>query len=124
MKVAHAIVAVLADPTECEVSLVFAGLRVTLTADEAALLANMLRCGLELLPSLQLEAAAATATSNTRHLVAMRGDEKPGPICWDVSARPDATMAAGSEEAHEETRKFIWGRMKDKGLSLPENSCT
>jgi hypothetical protein len=120
MKVAHTILAVLADLAECEVNLVFAGLRVTLAADEAALLANMLRCGLELLPSPQLEAAAAMGASNASDLAAMSVDEQPDPICWDVAARPGAATAAGSEEAHQKTRKLIWGRMKDKGLSLPE----
>jgi hypothetical protein len=124
MKVAHTIVAVLADPAECEVNLVFAGLRVTLAADEAALLADMLRNGFELLLSPQLGAAATMETSNASDLAAMSGDEQPSPICWDVAARPGAATAAGSEEAQAKTRKLIWGRMKDKGLSLPEKHRT
>jgi hypothetical protein len=118
MKVTQEILTVLADPAAFEVNVVMSGLRVMLTAAEAALLANMLRNGLELLKPQELAAAPATERSNTGYIAAMLRDDPPGPNRRDDAADLEPVITAASEEAREKTRALIRARIRDKGLSL------
>jgi hypothetical protein len=117
MKVTQEILTVLADPAALEVSVVMPGVRLTLTAAEAALLANMLRNGLGQLKPQDQAATPATERSNAGYAEAMLRDDH-GPNRRDDAANLEPAIAAESEEAHEKTRALIRARIRDKGLSL------
>lgn len=98
MKVTREIVTVLSDPAAGEVNVVLSGFRITLTADEAFLLANGLaRC-------LAQRREPATA-------------ETSGP-----AESEDA--AVESEPAQQRTRALIQASIRDKGLSLRDEQRT
>ena len=76
-----------------EVSIVMGGLRITLTAEEADLLASTLRIGLDRL-------------SAGEHGIVPAGDD----VAEGIPSSPEAFR--------ERTRALIRARMQDKGLSL------
>jgi hypothetical protein len=107
MKVTQELVTVWAEPDANEVNVVLAGLRLTLTADETAILVNGLARSLE-----RMRASHATGDS------APKAGDAPGVVVRkdEASAPPQ-----GETDAMQlRTRALIQASIRDKGLSLRE----
>jgi len=102
MKVTQELVTVWAEPDTNEINVVLAGLRLTLTADETALLATSLARGLERLRTPPPREAGESG-------VTVRKDEAAAP--------------PGEADAMQlRTRALIQASIRDKGLSLREEN--
>jgi hypothetical protein len=109
MKVTQELVTVWAEPDANEVNVVLAGLRLTLTAEETALLASGLARGLERLRAMQPREAGETG--------ARAGDGSGVIVRRDDAAAPPQ----GEADAMQlRTRALIQASIRDKGLSLRE----
>ncbi len=93
MRVTQEAVTVLANPVAGEINIILGGLRITLSADESALLAGGLVNGLE-------------------QLRAMAKAEAAMPETWGVGRADEA------EAMQQRTRALIQATIRDKGLSL------
>ena len=103
MHVAQELVSVLADPSTGEVHVVLAGWRISLNADEAALVTQGLLAGLD-----RLKAAA-------------RAEPAAPGAPWAVGRAGDPPSAAADSEAMQvRTRALIQASIREKGLSLRE----
>ena len=98
MKVTRELVSVLTDPAAAEVHVVLAGWHLTLTAEETSQLANGLVASLERL----------------------RSGEKADPIARDAFSVAPAPHS--SEEMQQRTRALIQATIREKGLSLREET--
>ena len=99
-RVAREVVSVLPDPVAGEVNVVVAGYRISLTADEAALLARGLLNSLGQLRWGEKRAAGQPASN------------------LSVASPPEA--AAEPDAAQQRHRTLIQASIRDKGLSLRE----
>lgn len=108
MKVTEETVTVLPDPALDEINIVLAGLCITLSADEALLLAHALAGGLERLQGMPEDAAAAETW--------LAG---PLPFAPDPGRHAIGKQAvAEPETTRQRTRALIRASIRDKGLSL------
>ena len=114
-RVAREIVSVLPDPVAGEVNIVVSGYRISLTADEAALLARgVLNCLGQLRWGEKRAAGQAIAGPPAAH-----GDETARAAY--EGAKPGVPPAAGEAEAAQQRRRtLIQASIKDKALSLRE----
>lgn len=112
MKVTQELVTVWAEPETDEVNFVVAGLRITLTAEETALLASGLARSLERLRGARARDAdeADAGTRPAEPAVIVRRD--------DGAALPPAE----AEAMQLRTRALIQASIRDKGLSLREET--
>jgi hypothetical protein len=101
-RVAREIVSVLPDPVAGEVNVVVSGYRISLTADEAALLARGLLNSLGQLRWGETRAAGQPAANPP------------------VTGSPEAPAAIEPEPAQQRHRTLIQASIRDKGLSLRE----
>jgi hypothetical protein len=119
-RVAREIVSVLPDPVAGEVNIVLSGYRISLTADETALLARgLLNC----LGQLRWgEKHAATAGhSSTSLSAASLPEASPRASARDDGPRLAVSpVAAESDAVQQRTRALIEASIRDKGLSLRE----
>ena len=99
-RVAREVVSVLPDPVAGEVNVVVSGYRISLTADEAALLARGL----------------------LNSLGQLRWGEKraAGPPLSNLSVAGPPEAAAEPDAAQQRHRRLIQASIRDKGLSLRE----
>jgi len=112
-RVAREIVSVLSDPVAGEVNVVVSGYRISLTADEAALLARGLLNCLGQLRWGEKRAAGPSITSPA--------EAPPRASAAYEGAKPAASPAADeSDAAQQRHRTLIQASIKDKGLSLRE----
>ena len=115
MRVVREIVTVLTDPATGEVSIVLSGWRITLTADEADLLARGLANGLEELRGAQRpESGATPELRSPGRSSAGSPDREPQHIVAPLATDPEAIQ--------QRTRALIQASIRDKGLSLREES--
>lgn len=114
-RVAREIVSVLTDPVAGEVNIVVSGYRISLTADEAALLARgVLNCLGQLRWGEKRAAGQAIAGPPTT-----RTDEAPHAAY--EGAKPAVPPAAAEPDAAQQRhRTLIQASIRDKGLSLRE----
>ena len=108
MKVTQEVVTVLADPSAGEVNLVLPGLRITLSADEAAQLVGALAGGLDRLH----RAVTAEALAAPRSAAAAAAPPVEGATPSPLAAEADAIQ--------HRTRALIQATIREKGLSLRE----
>lgn len=110
MKVTQELVTVWAEPDADEINVVLAGLRLTLTAEETALLASGLARSLERLRAGHgRDAGEASA--------------KPGEASGVIVRKDDAGAPQGEADAMQlRTRALIQASIRDKGLSLREET--
>lgn len=111
-RVAREVVSVLPDPVAGEVNVVVSGYRISLTADEAALLARgVLNC----LGQLRLGENRATSQSTSFP------ETPPGPLAKNNGAKPVVSpVAVEPDAAQQRHRALIQASIRDKGLSLRE----
>lgn len=115
-RVAREIVTVLPDPAAGEVNIVLSGYRISLTADETALLARGLLNCLGQLRWGEKRAAGDPGQSTTS-----LPETLPRASAKDAAAAPTLSpVAAESEAAQQRTRTLIQASIRDKGLSLRE----
>lgn len=115
-RVAREVVTVLPDPVAGEVNIVLSGYRISLTAEETALLARgLLNCLGQLRWSEKraLETAGHPATSLPE--APARASAKD-----DGARHAAAPVAVESDPAQQRARALIQASIKDKGLSLRE----
>lgn len=111
MKVTQELVTVWAETDADEVNIVIAGLRLTLTAEETALLASGLARSLERLRAAQpKDADEAGARPADTPAVIVRKDEGSAPPPGEADAM------------QLRTRALIQASIRDKGLSLREET--
>jgi hypothetical protein len=117
-RVAREIVSVLPDPLAGEVNIVVSGYRISLTADETAVLARgLLNCLAQLRWGEKRAAGHANASLSTTSLPeapsrASAKDDGPKPAVSPVAVESDAVQ--------QRTRALIEASIRDKGLSLRE----
>ena len=113
-RVAREVVSVLPDPVAGEVNIVVSGYRISLTADEAALLARgVLNCLGQLRWGEKRSAGQAIAGPPTT-----RPDEAPRAAYEGV--KPAVPPAAEPDAVQQRHRTLIQASIRDKGLSLRE----
>jgi hypothetical protein len=97
-----------------EVNIVLSGYRISLTADETALLARgLLNC----LSQLRWGESRGAAGQSTTTLP----EAPPRPSAKDDSARPAVSaLAVEPDSAQQRNRALIQASIRDKGLSLRE----
>jgi len=109
MKVTQELVTVWAEPDADEINVVLAGLRLTLTAEETALLASGLARSLERLRAGHgRDAGEASA--------------KPGEASGVIVRKDDAGAQGEADAMQLRTRALIQASIRDKGLSLREET--
>ncbi len=107
MKVAQEMLTVFLDSDAREVFIVVAGLRVTLTQDETAILTETLFNGLERL------APNSAAHPQATEIITI------GSLCGDVG-REDPNAISRDADGHDRMRALIKARIRDKGLAIWE----
>jgi hypothetical protein len=112
MKITQETMTVLPNGALGEVNIIFAGHRVTLTADEASLLAIGLANSLEQLHGLQKHDATAAEAWGVGRSAPAAPEPRPAAAVKDA--------AADSDGIQHRTRALIQASMRDKGLSLRE----
>jgi hypothetical protein len=115
-RVAREIVSVLPDPAAGEVNIVLSGYRISLTADEAALLARGLLNALGRLRWGETRSIGAAAANPS---LASLSEAPPRAAAKD-DAKPAVSPAPNSDAVQQRTRALIQASIKDKGLSLRE----
>jgi hypothetical protein len=117
-RVAREIVSVLSDPVAGEVNVVVSGYRISLTTDEAALLARgLLNCLGQLRWGEKRAAGQAIASPS----VAGAAEAPPRASAAYEGAKPAASPPADeSDAAQQRHRTLIQASIRDKGLSLRE----
>ena len=114
-RVAREVVSVLADPVAGEVNIVVSGYRISLTADEAALLARGVLNSLGQLRWSEKRSAGQAIAGPP----ATRTDEAPRAAY--EGAKPTVPAAAAEPDAAQQRhRTLIQASIRDKGLSLRE----
>jgi hypothetical protein len=117
-RVAREIVTVLPDPVAGEVNIVLSGYRISLTADETAVLARgLLNCLGQLRWGEKRAADAAGHPTTTTSLP----EAPPRASAKDDGAKPALSpVAVESDSVQQRTRSLIQASIRDKGLSLRE----
>ena len=114
-RVAREVVSVLPDPVAGEVHVVVSGYRISLTADEAALLARGL---LNSLAQLRWGEKRASGQALAGPPPVSRTDDAPRAAY--EGAKPFAPPPADPDAAQQRHRTLIEASIRDKGLSLRE----
>ena len=116
-RVAREVVSVLPDPVAGEVNIVLSGYRISLTADETAVLARgLLNCLNQLHWGEKRAAGQSTAIPSTNS-----SPEPPRTFAKDEAAKPAVSaVAAEPDVAQQRNRALIQASIRDKGLSLRE----
>jgi hypothetical protein len=119
MRVAHEMLTVFVDSDACEIGIVLAGLRVTLTRDETASLTKTLLSGLERLTTRSAAWHGADESTDAGCRSADGAHAEPSSIARDDPATaPALPITDRNEERHEKRRALIKARIRDKGLSI------
>ena len=113
MKVARETVTVLTDPAMGELSLIFSGWRLTVTADEADMLARGLASGLEKLRSTQRPKGGTPAEPAAAARNAAGRDEAQHIV---------APLASDPEAIQQRARALIQASIRDKGPAPRDES--
>lgn len=120
-RVAREIVTVLPDPVAGEVNIVLSGYRISLSADETAVLARGLLNCLGQLRWGEKRAAGAAGPATTSMSTTSLPEAPLRASAKDDGARPAVSpVAVESDAVQQRTRSLIQASIRDKGLSLRE----
>jgi len=122
MRIYQEIVTVWADPAAGEVNIVLAGLRIALSSDETAALADGLVTGLgQLRGARRSEAGEAVESEGKGRPAARAAEARPTLADKSDAGRQFVSPAPEAEAKQLRTRALIQASIRDKGLTVQED---